>query len=224
MPRAALPLRPVDNCGAGRVYIVYMTTPLDRERILSEAGELFVAHGPQGVTMRGLATRIGVTPMALYRYFENREQVLRGVIEDGHSIFLSYLQQANAQPTPAGRLFEAGRQYLAFALAHPRRYAVMFMEHIPNAPEHAECEHWIDAATFRFLVDRIRDCNEDGSLVAGDPKEAAFLVWGQVHGLVSLYLAGKLSMNQAEFEALYLRSMGAIVRALGWRGPGGAAV
>ena len=47
-----------------------------RSRILDEARELFVAQGAAAVTMRGVAARVGVTPMALYRYFASREELL----------------------------------------------------------------------------------------------------------------------------------------------------
>ena len=75
-----------------------------------------------------------------------------------------------------------------------------------------------NAATFRFLVDRIRDCAAEGVLRIDDPEEAALTVWAHVHGLVSLYLAGKLPISEARFRAIYERSVLDLVRAFGWRG------
>src|SRR5512143_3399030 len=140
-----------------------MAASLGRERILAEARDLFLDSGAGGVTMRGLAARIGVTPMALYRHFDNRDELLAAIVAHGHATFLRYLNRALAEPTPAARLRAAGDQYLAFALDHPRSYAVMFMEHVaPKATRRPQT--WEDAATFRFLVDRIRDCGAAGAL------------------------------------------------------------
>jgi AcrR family transcriptional regulator len=200
-----------------------MTAPLARERILAEARDLFLAHGAGGVTMRGLAARIGVTPMALYRHFDNRDALLAAVVAHGHDTFLRYLNRALAEPTPAARLAAAGRQYLAFALDHPRNYAVMFMEHVPEVDRRAMPQPWGDAATFRFLVDRIRDCAAAGVLRADDAEDVALTVWAHVHGLVSLFLAGKLPVERAAFESIYTRSTAALLRAFAPAAPAGTA-
>lgn len=195
-----------------------MAGKLDRGRILAEAGDLFVAHGAEGVTMRGLAQRIGVTPMALYRHFPSREELLQAVYEEGHAAFLGYLNRSLAEATAGRRLLESGRQYLAFAVDHPREYAVMFMEHVPMPEGGPATQHWLDAATFRFLVDRIRDCQAGGELAGGDPEEVALSIWAHVHGLASLFLAGKICVERSEFETIYDRSVLHMLGAFGWKG------
>jgi AcrR family transcriptional regulator len=194
-----------------------MAVPLRRERILAEASDLFLAHGVGGVTMRGLAARMKVTPMALYRHFDNRDELLNAIVEEGHATFLRYLNRALGAATPAGRLLESGRQYLAFALEHPRSYAVMFMEHVPESCARKAPHGWVDAATFRFLVDRIRECAAAGALRTEEPETVALSIWAHVHGLVSLFLAGKLPVERAEFETIYLRSVVAVLGAFGGR-------
>jgi AcrR family transcriptional regulator len=190
-----------------------------RARILTEAQEVVTERGASAVTMRGVAARVGVTPMALYRHFPNREALLGAIVEEAQATFLHHLQRAMAEPTAAGRLFASGRQYLAFALGHPRRYAVLFTEVQPVAPAPAPGDRaWQNAATFRFLVDRIRDCAAEGMLRIDDPEEAALTVWAHVHGLVSLYLAGKLPISEARFRTIYEHSVLDLVRAFGWRG------
>lgn len=165
--------------------------------------------------MRVLAARVGVTPMALYRHFKGREALLESVVEQGHAIFLHYLQQALAEPTPAARLARSGQQYLDFALAHPSDYAVMFMKPLGSKRRHAP--PWRDVATFRFLVDRVRECADAGALRVDDPEGAALMLWAHVHGLTSLYLAGKLRLDEAAFRALYARSVTRLMGAFGWR-------
>lgn len=195
-----------------------MAAGLARSRILEQAGDLFLAHGASGVTMRGLAARMGVTPMALYRHFESRDDLLRALLDEGHATFLRYLNRALGEATPEARLLASGRQYLAFALEHPRSYAVMFMEHVPESPGKQRGQSWLDMATFRFLVDRIRECAAAGALDTDEPEHVALTTWAHVHGLVSLFLAGKLAVDRKEFERIYLRSIVALMGAFGWRG------
>ena len=187
-----------------------MSAPPIRSRILDEARDLFVAQGAAAVTMRGVAARVGVTPMALYRYFASREELLGALVEQGHATFLGYLNRALRADTPLERLAVAGEQYLRFALEHPQSYVVMFMERdVPAGRAEAAAE---GVATFRFLVDRIRDCSAAGALQVADAEGAALVVWAHVHGLVSLFLAGKLKLAEREFADLYRRSIDALLR------------
>jgi len=182
--------------------------------VLAYARDLFLEQGPEGVSMRAVAKGTGVTAMAIYRHFENRRALLQAVVDEGFAIFMRYLQRSLAEPTSWERLWHAGGQYLRFALEHPRDYALMFMEPDERARRKGP-RIWRDAATFRFLVDRIRECCDCGVLAPSDPEETAATVWAQCHGLVSLHLAGKLGLSEREFRALYSRSLAQMVAGLG---------
>ncbi len=191
-----------------------------KARILAEAQDVVAEHGAAAVTMRGVAARVGVTPMALYRHFAGRDALLAAIVEEAQATFFQHLQRSMAEPTAERRFFASGEQYLAFALAHPRGYAVLFMDPGPIAPGQTPREAvWEDAATFRFLVDRLRDCAAEGVLRIDDAEDAALTVWAHVHGLVSLFLAGKLPADEARFRAIYARSIRDLVRAFDWSAP-----
>ncbi|MDN6439489.1 MAG: TetR/AcrR family transcriptional regulator [Corynebacterium nuruki] len=55
-------------------------TPLTRPRILAAAVDLINADGD--VSMRALATRLSVTPMALYKHYPNKDALLLDVVEE----------------------------------------------------------------------------------------------------------------------------------------------
>lgn len=56
-------------------------TPLSRERALQAAVDLADDKGIDAVSMRNLASRLHVVPMALYRHVVNKEDLLDGMIE-----------------------------------------------------------------------------------------------------------------------------------------------
>jgi AcrR family transcriptional regulator len=56
-------------------------TPLNRQRALRAAVELADSDGLEAVTMRNLASRLGVVPMALYKHVINKEDLLDGMVE-----------------------------------------------------------------------------------------------------------------------------------------------
>jgi AcrR family transcriptional regulator len=185
-----------------------------RERILAAARALFVKHGPEGVSMRAVAAKVGLTPMALYRHFRSKEVLHEALVEQGHAVFLQYLQRALAEPSPGGRLARSAFEYLNFALEHRQDYRVMFMTALPTRASGAPA--WRDVATFRFLVDRIRDAAAAGLLDIDDLETTALSSWAHVHGLVSLYLSNKLQLDEAQFRDLYIRSTTAMIGAFGW--------
>jgi len=55
---------------------------LTRERLVAEALTVIAAHGVDGLTMRGLATRLEVVPAALYRHVRNKEQLYDLVLDE----------------------------------------------------------------------------------------------------------------------------------------------
>ncbi len=56
-------------------------TPLTRDRALRTAVELADSQGIEALSMRNLASRLDVVPMALYKHVVNKEDLLDGMVE-----------------------------------------------------------------------------------------------------------------------------------------------
>lgn len=56
-------------------------TPLDRNRVLRAAVELADQSGIDAVSMRNLAEKLDVVPMALYKHVANKEDLLGGMVD-----------------------------------------------------------------------------------------------------------------------------------------------
>ena len=67
---------------------------LTRERVVAEALTVISTDGAGALSMRALATRLGVVPAALYRHVRSKEQ-LRDLVVDG------VLAEIDCQPGPA---------------------------------------------------------------------------------------------------------------------------
>jgi len=73
--------------------------PLSRERIVDAAIALADAEGLEAVTIRRLALDQGVTPMALYWHFKDKDRLLDGIVERlVASIDLPAAERADGQP------------------------------------------------------------------------------------------------------------------------------
>ncbi|MBF5044989.1 TetR/AcrR family transcriptional regulator [Aggregicoccus sp. 17bor-14] len=178
-----------------------------RDRILAAARALFLSGGAEALTMRAVAERVGVTATALYRHFEGKEALLEAVMREGHALFGSYLYRSlEVRGGPWERLQDSGERYLEFALQQPEAYRTLFMQ--PAQPcEPGEREPPGGAATFRFLVDRVRECMDAGLLREDGPDAVALAIWAHVHGLVSLHLSGALGVEEPAFREAYRASV-----------------
>jgi len=166
--------------------------------------------------MRKLAKEVGVTAPALYRHYDGREAVLADVVREAHRAFMSYIYRALEGPTPLDRFQRAGEGYLAFALEHPRWYAIMFsgperlgMDALPDDIEAMGC------AIHQFWIDRVSECMRAGIFEEGDPLDVALTMWAHAHGMVQLYHQGRLEVKDEEqfrriFEASGTRLMAGV--------------
>ena len=165
-----------------------------RERALDAAMGLFAQRGYRGVTLRSLARALGVSAMTPYRYFENKDELFAMVRTEAFRRFANAQRDAiEGTDDPEHALRMLGRAYVSFALNEPDAYHIMF--ELLQAPSGTYPELDAEQArSFSYLRDAVERLMEaKGS--EGDPLRRAHFLWAQVHGLVSLHLAGKLVMG-----------------------------
>src|SRR5688572_22711808 len=56
-------------------------TPVTRERALLAAVKIADEHGLEGLTMRRLASALGVEAMSIYHHLRNKDEILDGMVE-----------------------------------------------------------------------------------------------------------------------------------------------
>ena len=81
---------------------------LTRERVAAEALAVIAADGAQALSMRALATRLGVVPGALYRHVHGKEQLYDLILD-------AVLGEVDCRTDPAAALDRAGRRPRAAA-------------------------------------------------------------------------------------------------------------
>jgi AcrR family transcriptional regulator len=165
-----------------------------RQRIAEVATRLFAQRGYDGVTMRAVAEALSLSAMALYRYVADKEELL--ILVRTHAFRRFADAQAQAYASTHGlkkRVQVIGEAYVAFALAEPDAYRIMFELRQPQG-EHPELAREVERS-FSYLRKSFEALEQAGHL-EGDALSAAHLAWATVHGAVSLHLAGKLTMGR----------------------------
>jgi len=178
-----------------------------RERILDAAGELLHEDGPDGLSIRAIADRVGVSHMVLYTYFDNRDALFtalrdrhREMIEAQHEDLLN--RARTGDPIPVIR--DLLEDYVRFARRNPTMFRFVWGA-LYGASDCIPTGHRSRVKSeLGFLRDLIQIGIDRGSLAQRDAATAAIVLTGMVTGSLSIThqpeLFDKGTMEQVEDE------------------------
>jgi len=170
-----------------------------KAQIVRHAEDLLEEEGVDGFSLRAAARRVGITPMAVYRHFADKEALLEELFERGFRRLRDVLQAALEPTDPAERLRRTFHAYLRFATDAPNTYALVFERRMRPGERAGRT----NVPAFRFVIDRVQECMDAGVLPRDDAEAVALDLWALTHGLVTLRRAGKLELGPEEFEAYF---------------------
>jgi AcrR family transcriptional regulator len=177
-----------------------------RERIAAAARRLLDEEGAEAVTMRRVAEIVGITPMAIYRHFPDREGLLNAVADEGFEELAAQLKNMRFSGDIEARLTQMGETYLDHALKNPRLFELMFLKPREGARRHPRDFKAGRSLTANLMLDALRKGMASGFFRDDDAWEIVFEMGALSHGLIMLYLGGRMNMSAARFRALYQRS------------------
>lgn len=163
-----------------------------REALIEAGLALIAEKGVRALTLREIGARAGVSRMAAYRHFKNKEELLFAIGEAGFKRFGDALEKArnDAPKNYADRVVAMGLAYLEFASKNRAHYEVMFL---PMGDSSARPANGGDAArrAFAILEETVREGQNTGDVQQGDSQAIASLIWSSIHGISLLKLAGE---------------------------------
>jgi AcrR family transcriptional regulator len=155
--------------------------------IISAAREIIRTDGVDALSMRYLAEKVDYSPSALYKYFNNKEEIIEALRQEGwnqmEAIFRSRIKPDDSSPQ---RLIDAGLAYLELADRHPELYQLMFNSDVNPIPNMKSVE---EDPNFSVIPGIIRKGVETGEfkLRAGmTVLEFGYLAWFAMHGVCML--------------------------------------
>ncbi len=193
-----------------------------REKILDAAREMFMDEGFDAVTMRAIADRIEYTPTAIYHHFKNKNALLSEICARDFGSLAEHFVTSIVTTDPVQRILAVGETYLQFAEDHPSQYRFMFMTVFPEplypADLIAEQRGNPEKDAYAYLRETCREAIASGLLrpEITDPDELAQILWGGVHGIISLRIvkSHELYLPWRELRALALREMRMLIRGI----------
>ena len=181
-----------------------MTT---RDRIFKAARRLFDEKGIEAVSLRVVAKRVGITPMAIYRHFEDKEDLIDALVLDS---LAEWSARVEALPPCDGlaKLEQIGEAFLDFALDEPRRFEAAFLIHSRKARRYPDDFLAGRSPAGNVQLKILEDAVARGAITqATSPIEIMMTNSALSQGLITLYRAGRIAGGEDEFRALYQRAM-----------------
>lgn len=159
-----------------------------REALVQVAQRFIGERGIGGFTLVDAAKLVGVSPAALYRHFQGRDDLVAEIASRGFADLGKRLSHALAgSGTPLERFTRMGEAYLDFAQTEPGYYAAMFAPRKTDAADAAAPPH---PDAMDLLVKALTQTFPEG--FHADPRFIALEVWALSHGLATLSMAGHL--------------------------------
>jgi len=178
-----------------------------RERILAAAERIHQREGLDAVSMRRIAEEVGLTPMALYRHYCDKDALLDALVDEGFRRWEQYLARAASAESPLERIRAALTAYVGFALGEPRLFQLMYLVPRANVPDAPVSLRTTTSPAFGAMIDAVREAMDAGELRAGDPAELILVAWATVHGLVALHFSGRFGFDDAKFRGVAARAI-----------------
>lgn len=161
-----------------------------RQQVLKVAEELFVKDGYQNVSMRKLAERIEYSPTTIYRLFRNKTDLMEQVLAQGYRGVRERYEAvlADRPESPIETLQLIIIEYVRFALEHPNHYQLWSASgQLRLVDDHVEMRHGATTyQVYQVWLDLIDEGRRQGLLLDMDTLVLLQLIWGAVHGLISL--------------------------------------
>lgn len=144
------------------------------EQIRNAALELLTTYGEDGVTIRGVAKQLELTPNALYRYYQDHDALLAELASMGAGQLLQKLKASTKAKSGRDSIYALADAYLDFALMHGALYRLLMRKHV-FTPEQEQ----IFGALWAFVKNEV-------SVVSPQAEAVAVSLWGFLHGMVGL--------------------------------------
>jgi len=185
-----------------------------RERILTTARRLYNTRGRAGVTVRAIEERAKVTAPTIYWHFGNMDALVREVVDDAFRRLLAAITAIPPTHSSIERLRLLAHAYRDFAIGHPQLYHTMFLATDPTRAVMRGSRRTVGRQTFEILESCVTACIADGFFAAADARATAITIWSLVHGMVALQVAGRIGLEQSDFDRLFDGSWATLLRGL----------
>jgi AcrR family transcriptional regulator len=166
-----------------------------RQRCLGAAEALFASGGVEAVTMRAVAAKVGVSPMAPYRYFHDKAELLSGLWQSVIRRLCDEMRASiDAQRGGRERQRASIDAFLGYWERYPDHYRLVYMTEQTTRPA-AMTTPQTGASIYAEILEVVRSVTQDLADEIGATMKYAKLAGDIRFAMMLGYLQGTL-INQ----------------------------
>lgn len=164
-----------------------------RDKILDTSRHLLYNDGHTSLSMRGIAKKVGVSATSIYLHFDNKDHLLHTLIEESVEALSISIEKAVTESTDIITQFESIiNGYVDFALSNPEKYQIIYMVRSEAMSRYPKEKFRRARRCYELLVKVIASGVEEGLMEERDPLTAAYSIWAQLHGVITVVLNQRL--------------------------------
>ena len=182
------------------------------DRLLMAARTIFARDGLDGLSIREVASAAGLSPMAMYRHFADKDALVDALMRDGFEAWEAIVTRIVVK-SPMRWLERVGEAYLEFALDDPHRFDAAFLLPAREARKYPDDFSAGRSPVIAMTILRIEAAQSAGLLAPLPPLQIALMMSALVQGIVSMHRARRFT-NDAAFRTLYRSTVKAFFASL----------
>lgn len=203
------------------------------EAIKNAARQLMAEEGTNGLSVRGIAKVLDLTPPAIYHYFGSLDDLTTALIFDSFNALadaLEHAAQTSTAATAGRKLVDVLMAYRQWAVDYPIDFQLIYGNPIPGYVAPREVTVPAVVRTFVVTVSLVEEALQTGELVPTEPYNyipaevetrlqeiiaqssypiatlsmyLTMVFWTQVHGIIYLELYNHIQPNVGNVEVFY---------------------
>lgn len=157
-----------------------------RRLILDTTRHLLTTDGYASLSMRRIARQIGYSATSIYLHYENKDQLVHALIDEGVEMLHARLEKEVVPGKPEATLRALCSAYATFGLEYPEYYEIMYILHTEYIERYPAEKYRRARQNLEFFARALTEGAALGVFDSVNPLLGSTSIWAQLHGAVSL--------------------------------------
>ncbi|MDQ1403551.1 MAG: hypothetical protein QOG03_1867 [Actinomycetota bacterium] len=151
---------------------------------------MLITEGLTGLSLRRLASRLGVTAPALYAHVRDKRDLLQAIADVELEGLIDRFHEAGEDTEPLECIRRRALAYVAYAQQNPQLFCALFLLQPELTSEPWEGQRPLASKAIEVAGEPVHRAVSNGQLRSIDPQLAAATVWAVMQGVAALLVTG----------------------------------